>query len=473
MDQYGRPQFGDWMGIAQGLKGVNQDREEQEALAIAQKVAEDPSYKPEGVNPSVAWKGIVEGNRLAADKMGRESAALEMKFKRIKADREEFLSVLDRDVMSLRGVDDKAYVSAAKKAFQAHPNGIDIKDLEDGTVEVTYPNGQKSVRGDFTAKEIDQMIVNYRDPTAGLKQDLAWDEMIREDNFEAEKNAAQLVDKEGNPLPYRAAKVFDKNLKKHYTQYWREDGTPASDEDLKKIHASGAMTSDGLASALKIQKARNDLFGSMLGIQDKQLSIQGKMLDNAGKVLDIKEKQGAPNKPGKDDKYDKDFTEAMQKKYGLTLNSRDKKGNIIPQVFDDNSITSMAGFAQTNGYELLARKTDNGYEVYDYRRIEQAQPAPKPSAPKEQPPKQAPKQSQYKSLNDRKAANFASQYLNSGDAGRKFVMDTVLKAYGPAAWKTVQSEIGRLNKEKADGAKKKVFLRWGDKEYYIPIQGKV
>ena len=39
MDQFGRPQFGDWMGIAQGLKGVNQDREEQEALAIADRLA--------------------------------------------------------------------------------------------------------------------------------------------------------------------------------------------------------------------------------------------------------------------------------------------------------------------------------------------------------------------------------------------------------------------------------------------------
>jgi len=356
MDQYGRPQFGDWMGIAQGLKGVNQDREEQEALAIAQKVAEDPSYKPEGVNPSVAWRGIVEGNRMAADKMSRESAALEMKFKRIKANREEFLSVLDKDVMSLRGVDDKAYVTAAKKAFKAHPNGIDIKDLEDGTVEVTYPNGQKSVRGDFTAKEIDQMIVNYRDPTAGLKQDLAWDEMIKEDNFQAEKDAAQLVDKDGKLLPYRGARVYDKNLKKHYTQYWRDDGTPASEEDLKKIHASGAMTSDGLASALKIQKARNDLFGSMLNIQDKQLGIQGKQLDNAGKVLDIKEKQGAPSKPGKDDLSL--IYQDLSKNFGISPNQVDTNGK--PFTVSEDTAVAARNYLRDKGYDARWKRGEDG-----------------------------------------------------------------------------------------------------------------
>jgi hypothetical protein len=76
-------------------------------------------------------------------------------------------------------------------------------------------------------------------------------------------------------------------------------------------------------------------------------------------------------------------------------------------------------------------------------------------------------------LNERKAGNFASQYLNSGDAGRKVVMETVLKNYGPDAWKAVQTDISRLSEAMKDAKKKKVFLKWGGKEYYIPVQGKV
>ncbi len=185
--------------------------------------------------------------------------------------------------------------------------------------------------------------------------------------------------------------------------------------------------------------------------------------------------QGKTGTEKDDDKYDKAFTDAMQKKYGLMLNSRDKKGNPIPQVFDDNSISSMAGFAQENGYEILARKTDNGYEVFDYRRAGRAtaQPTPKPNAPQANPVRQAPKQSQYKTLNERKAGNFASQYLNSGDAGRKVVMETVLKNYGPDAWKTVQAEIGRLEAEKKKPSNRLTWKsNFGDREIALPVQGK-
>jgi hypothetical protein len=465
-DQWGRPTFNDGMAIAQGLRSVTQDMQKRNIAEIAQKVAENPEWRPgEGENytPEALYQGRIRGIAAYMDKLSLSEAQMKERVARYELERTE----LEKRIVPLLADDSPESRTKLYKAFSEYSgSGITIAPADEGKIEVTYPDGRKSVQQAPSSEQITQMAQSILDPRGFINQRLAWDRYAKETNIELLLRAKDLRDpKSGNPIGVKFTQQIDPSTHKLRPVYINvATEMELNEAEIEDLHNKGLITENNMMVTLELQKkamearkAQYDLLKSMYGAKKAESESAGK----GGTEKDY-------------DKYDKSFTDAMQKKYGLMLNSRDEKGNLIPQVFPKETVDAMDAWAQKNGYELLVRDNGDNYEVFDYKRLESVQPAPKPSASPTQPKKQAPKQSQYKSLNDRKARNFASQYLNSGDdAGRKFVMETVLKNYGPDAWKAVQTEISRLSEAMKDAKKKKVFLKWGGKEYYIPVQGKV
>jgi hypothetical protein len=364
---------------------------------------------------------------------------------------------------SLKTGDVDGAAKALNKAMAALPGygGFDIVDANgqkminikesDGTIS-SVPYNLSSL------KQLNDKFLSYAEPKSFINDYMQAKRDHEKRNADAKGTPIELADGK------KAYVQFDDDGKAMYFDY-------STNKPIAGLPDTLAGKRDKETYALGIKKENAGIRKTDSETAENYANI-GKIKAETDYVKNYKG-QGKTGTEKDDDKYDKSFTDAMQKKYGLMLNSRDNKGNLIPQVFPKETVEAMDAWAQKNGYELLVRDNGDNYEVFDYKRLESVQPAPKPSASPTQPKKQAPKQSQYKSLNDRKARNFASQYLNSGDAGRKFVKETVLKNYGSDAWKAVQTEISRLSEAMKDAKKKKVFLKWGGKEYYIPEQGKV
>lgn len=369
---------------------------------------------------------------------------------------------------SLKIGDVDGAAKALNKAMATLPGygGFDIADVNgqkminikesDGTIS-SVPYNLSSL------KQLNDKFLSYAEPKSFINDYMQAKRDHEKRNADAKGTPIELADGK------KAYVQFDDDGKAMYFDY-------STNKPIAGLPDTLAEKRDKETYALRIKKENAGIRKTDSETAENYANI-GKIKAETDYVKNYKG-QGKTGTEKDDDKYDKSFTDAMQKKYGLMLNSRDKKGNLIPQVFPKETVDAMDAWAQKNGYELLVRDNGDNYEVFDYKRLESVQPAPKPSASPTQPKKQAPKQSQYKSLNDRKARNFAWQYLNSedvgaGDAGRKFVMETVLKNYGPDAWKTVQAEIGRLEAEKKKPHNR---LTWktlfGDREIVFPVQGK-
>lgn len=349
-DEWGRPTFNDFANIGMGLMSVQQGMrqqqefdEERAVYEVAQKKKADPNYKPEGVSDNVLWKANSLIAREEADALQLKAAARQDKFGEIKARRDDFADKWATSVAIHRGVDDKAYVDNATKLFNGMNNGITIASTKDGKIETTYPDTSKSVRDPYTPEEVDKMYLNYMNPESGPKMDLAWKQMVREDNFKSIYNAVPLLGKDSKPTGFRTATVYDDKLNRHYKAYWREDGSPATADDLKMLKKMGAMTADDMKDMLSIMTER------------ERLSAARKINASAGK-------DGKQENTAESTDIDKIY-KGIKDYFDVIPGGVNDKGELIK--VDRKTATAMREYARKHGGDARFRTFDDGTFAFE------------------------------------------------------------------------------------------------------------
>ena len=194
-DQWGRPTFNDGMAIAQGLRSVTQDMQRRNISEIAQKVAENPEWKPgEGENytPEALYQGRIHGIAAHMDKLSLSEAQMKERVARYELERRE----LEKRIVPILADNSPEGRTKLYKAFSEYSgSGITIAPADEGKIEVTYPDGRKSVQQAPSSEQITQMAQSILDPRGFINQRLAWDRYAKETNIELLMKAQDLITK--------------------------------------------------------------------------------------------------------------------------------------------------------------------------------------------------------------------------------------------------------------------------------------
>lgn len=501
-DEWGRPTFNDFANIGMGLMSVQQGMrrqqefdEEREIAALASRM-NDPDFKTDGISPDKLWKAKVLNTKQSIDEYQLKNEARQDKFNEIKARRDDFADKWATNVAVHRGVDDKAYVDNAIKLFNGLNNGITVSDTKDGKVEITYPDTTKSLREKYTPEEVGNMYLNYMNPEAGPKMDLAWKKMIQEDNYKSMSGAVPLFGKDSRPTGFRTATVYDDKLNRHYKAYWREDGTPATTDDLKMLKKMGAMTAEDMKDLLSIMTERERL--SAARKINASAGKDGKQ-ENAAEPTDIDKIYkgikdyfevipGGVKESGELVKVDRNTATAIReyaRKHGGDARFRTFKDGtfafekVIPFRSDENVTVVKQGGAGLmsgdspagNGTVVQPRLPGESIEKWAERTGGLSGKPEKPGAQSKQP-----KGVSGKPINSSKKRNYASQYLNSGKEGKDYLKKTITDMHGPQGWEAVLQEAEALKKEREKIKKDTGKITWntlfGEREINLPVQGK-
>lgn len=284
-DEYGRPQFSDWTNIAAGLKSLNEDRSKKNISAVAQKIAENPDWKPgegETYTPDEMWQGRVLGTSAATDKLRLSEATMREKTARYQLEHEEFTNEWGKKVAPLLVSNPDEGIAAAYNLFNGTlKNGITVKALEGNKIEITGPNGT-SVQQAPSVDQVNQMGQAMMDPKAFISSQIAWDNDIRKMNVEQAMKAQDLRDpKTGKSLGVKMANFYDKATNSNRPVFISSTtGKELSAEEIKALADKGYITSEDMKTTLDLQK-------KALEAQNEQLERVSKLLGIAGKKQDL------------------------------------------------------------------------------------------------------------------------------------------------------------------------------------------
>lgn len=292
-DQWGRPTFNDGMAIAQGLWSVRQDMKERNIAEIAQKVAENPEWTPgEGENytPETLYQGRIRGIAAYMDKLSLSEAQMKERVARYELDRRE----LEKRIVPLLADDSPEGRAKLYEAFSEYSgSGITIAPADEGKIEVTYPDGRKSVQQAPSSEQITQMAQSILDPRGFINQRLAWDRYKKEKNIELLEKAQDLRDpKSGNPIGVKFTHQIDPSTHKLRPVYINvATEMELNEAEIKDLHKKGLITTDNMKvylelqkKAIDTQKAQYDLLKSMYGAEKAKAEAGGK----GATVTDIK-----------------------------------------------------------------------------------------------------------------------------------------------------------------------------------------
>lgn len=262
-DQWGRPTFQDGVSIAQGLRSINQDRTKQNVSKIARQIAENPDWTPgEGdkFTDDELWQGRIMGLSAHMDKLNLETAQMQQKALVYRLEQEEFLKEWKK-VSLYQDTDQNKFIEEAYKLFNEHlKNGVTIKALEGNKIEITTPDGTKSVQQAPTAEQINDMALSFTDSKAALAQRIAWDQDIKKINMQQMLKAQNLRDPEtGKALGVKAVNLFDKatnSLRPVYVDI--KTGNELSADEVKALADNGFITAEEMKDTLDLQKKSFD-----------------------------------------------------------------------------------------------------------------------------------------------------------------------------------------------------------------------
>lgn len=284
-DQWGRPTFNDGMAIAQGLRSVTQDMQKRNIAEIAQKVAENPEWRPgEGENytPEALYQGRIRGIAAYMDKLSLSEAQMKEKVARYELERTE----LEKRIVPLLADDSPEGRTKLYKAFSEYSgSGITIAPADEGKIEVTYPDGRKSVQQAPSSEQITQMLQSILDPRGFINQRLAWDRYAKETNIELLLRAKDLRDpKSGNPIKVKFTQQIDPSTHKLRPVYINvATEMELNEAEIKDLHKKGLITADDMMVTLELQKkamearkAQYDLLKSMYGAKKAESESAGK-----------------------------------------------------------------------------------------------------------------------------------------------------------------------------------------------------
>ena len=292
-DQWGRPTFNDGMAIAQGLRSVTQDMQRRNISEIAQKVAENPEWKPgEGENytPEALYQGRIHGIAAHMDKLSLSEAQMKERVARYELERRE----LEKRIVPILADDSPEGRTKLYKAFSEYSgSGITIAPADEGKIEVTYPDGRKSVQQAPSSEQITQMAQSILDPRGFINQRLAWDRYAKEKNIEWLERAQDLRDpKSGNPIGVKFTQQIDPSTHKPRPVYINvATGMELNEAEIKDLHKKGFITTDDMKASLELQKkamdarkAQYDLLKSMYGAEKAKAEAGG----DGATITDIK-----------------------------------------------------------------------------------------------------------------------------------------------------------------------------------------